>query len=37
MEALHRIWRRPVHLVTVVEEKKRMLSYDGREHTSRTA
>ena len=37
MVALQRIWRRPVHLVTVLEEKKRMLSYDGKERTSRSA
>ena len=36
MVALQRIWRRPVHLVTVLEEKKRMLTYDGKEQTSRS-
>ncbi len=33
LEALQRIWHRPVHLRTVVEEKPRMMSYDGREHS----
>lgn len=37
MEGLQRIWRRPVHLTTVIEEKKRMLTYDGKEHTSKSA
>jgi stage V sporulation protein R len=31
---LHRIWRRPVHLETVEDERGRLLSYDGSEHKS---
>jgi stage V sporulation protein R len=30
--ALQRIWRRPVHLQTVVLDKGRLLSFDGSEH-----
>jgi stage V sporulation protein R len=31
---LHRIWRRPVHLETVEDDRGRLLSYDGSEHKS---
>ncbi|HEU4395242.1 MAG TPA: SpoVR family protein [Planctomycetota bacterium] len=34
MEALHRIWKRPVHLGTQVEGRGRVLSWDGDRHTS---
>ena len=34
MEALHRIWKRPVHLATQVEGRGRVLSWDGDRHTS---
>lgn len=29
---LYRLWRRPVHLETLVEDRGRLLSYDGQEH-----
>jgi len=29
---LHRLWKRPVHLETVLEEAQAVLSYDGSEH-----
>ncbi|HBY97474.1 MAG TPA: SpoVR family protein [Chloroflexi bacterium] len=32
---LHRIWRRPVHVETVVEGTPRLLSFDGQEHSFR--
>jgi stage V sporulation protein R len=31
---LHVLWGRPVHLETVEDERGRLLSFDGREHTS---
>lgn len=34
MEALFRIWRRPVHVATQVEGRGRILSFDGDRHTS---
>lgn len=35
MRNLHKIWTRPVHLETVIEEKKRLLSFDGRDFSER--
>ncbi|TWW07929.1 hypothetical protein E3A20_29410, partial [Planctomyces bekefii] len=32
LKNLHRIWRRPVHIETVIEEVKRRISYDGTNH-----
>ncbi|MDQ5851311.1 MAG: SpoVR family protein, partial [Chloroflexota bacterium] len=32
---LHKIWTRPVHLETVIDEKKRLLSFDGRDYGER--
>jgi stage V sporulation protein R len=32
---LHRLWQRPVHLETVVFERRKVLSFDGKEHTRR--
>ena len=32
LKNLHRIWRRPVHIETVIEEVKRRISYDGSNH-----
>ncbi|MEQ8210689.1 MAG: SpoVR family protein [Lacipirellulaceae bacterium] len=32
LENLQRLWNRPVHLETVVDETKAVLSYDGEEH-----
>lgn len=34
---LHRIWTRPVHIETVIDEKKRLLTFDGRDYTERKA
>ena len=31
---LYRLWRRPVHIETVLEDTATLLSYDGHEHTS---
>lgn len=33
---LHRLWNRPVHLETVVKDHLTILSYDGKDHTSKT-
>ncbi len=35
MEALFRIWRRPICVLTVIEGKPRLLRYDGAEHSDR--
>jgi stage V sporulation protein R len=35
LEALHRIWRRPVQIRTVSEEKPTLLRFDGKEHTAK--
>ncbi|HEY0601502.1 MAG TPA: SpoVR family protein [Herpetosiphonaceae bacterium] len=35
LKNLHKIWTRPVHLETVVDEKKRLLSFDGRDYGER--
>jgi stage V sporulation protein R len=32
LENLHRLWQRPVHLRTLVEDSNKLLSYDGKEH-----
>ena len=34
LKNLHRIWRRPVHIETVDDDRGRLLSYDGSEHKS---
>ncbi len=34
LEALFAIWRRPVNLATVVEDKERIYRYDGEKHSS---
>jgi stage V sporulation protein R len=34
---LYRVWRRPVNLMTKVEEKGKLLSFDGKSHTERAA
>jgi stage V sporulation protein R len=35
LEALQRVWRRPVQIRTVAEEKPTLLRYDGKEHSSK--
>ncbi len=37
LAALVRIWRRPVTLVTIIDGKQKMLRFDGREHTEKSA
>jgi stage V sporulation protein R len=32
---LHGLWKRPVHLETVIFERRKVLSFDGKEHTRR--
>ena len=32
LHALFRVWRRPCNIETIVEEKGRLFSYDGKEH-----
>jgi stage V sporulation protein R len=32
LKNLHRIWRRPVHVETVHEDRPRLLGFDGAEH-----
>jgi stage V sporulation protein R len=34
LKNLHRVWRRPVHIESVDDERGRLLSYDGVEHKS---
>ncbi|MBW1808117.1 MAG: SpoVR family protein [Deltaproteobacteria bacterium] len=36
MQALHRIWTRPILVQTVMNDKPTLLRYDGQEHTSET-
>jgi stage V sporulation protein R len=35
MRNIHRIWTRPVHLETVIDDKKRLLTFDGRDFSER--
>jgi stage V sporulation protein R len=32
---IHKIWTRPVHLETMIDEKKRLLTFDGRDYGER--
>jgi stage V sporulation protein R len=32
---IHRIWTRPVHIETMLEDKKRLISFDGRDYHER--
>jgi len=32
---VHKIWTRPVHLETIVDDKKRLISFDGRDFSER--
>ncbi|MDX1965184.1 MAG: SpoVR family protein [Pirellulales bacterium] len=34
---LERLWRRPVHIETIIEDKVTVFSYDGKEHLSEAA
>ena len=35
LKNLHRIWTRPVHLLTTFEERRTMLTFDGSEFSER--
>ncbi len=35
MRNLHKIWTRPIHLETVIDDKKRLLSFDGSDFSER--
>lgn len=35
MRNLHKIWTRPIHLETLIDDKKRLLSFDGSDFTER--
>jgi stage V sporulation protein R len=35
LRALVRLWKRPVELHTVIEEKKSTLRFDGKDHSQR--
>jgi len=37
LEALSRLWRRPVNLLTAVEGKPKLLRHDGKEHSEKAA
>jgi stage V sporulation protein R len=32
---IHRIWSRPVHIETILDEKKRLISFDGKDYSER--
>jgi stage V sporulation protein R len=34
---LYKVWRRPVNIATILEEKAKILSFDGKAHQERTA
>lgn len=36
LEALHRLWKRPVNIETIVDDKGTLLSYDGSEHKEKS-
>ena len=35
LRSLQRVWRRPVEIHTVIEEKPTLLRYDGKEHAQK--
>ena len=35
MRNLHKIWTRPIHLETLIDDKRRLLSFDGRDFSER--
>ncbi|HMO56553.1 MAG TPA: SpoVR family protein [Roseiflexaceae bacterium] len=35
MRNIHRIWTRPIHLETMIDDKKRLLTFDGRDFSER--
>ena len=36
LENLNKIWKRPIHVETVVDERPKLFSFDGKEHTTKT-
>lgn len=37
LSAMERVWRRPVNIYTLVENKPKILRYDGKDHTEKAA
>ena len=37
LQALHRVWKRPVNIETIIDGKGRLISYDGEEHREQAA
>jgi stage V sporulation protein R len=37
MRNIHKIWTRPIHLETLIDEKRRLISFDGRDFSERKA
>jgi stage V sporulation protein R len=35
LKNVQRIWSRPVHLETVIDKRKKILTFDGRKHSER--
>ena len=35
MRSIHKIWTRPVHLETMVDDKRRLISFDGKDYAER--
>ena len=35
LESIHAIWSRPVHLETVIEDKRKLLTFDGNTHSEK--
>jgi stage V sporulation protein R len=35
MRNLHKIWTRPIHVETVMDDRKRLLSFDGSDFSER--
>ena len=33
LEALHRLWKRPVHIETILQGEGKLLSFDGKSHS----
>lgn len=36
LQNLHAVWNRPVHLETVVKDKRKLFSFDGTDHSDKT-
>lgn len=35
MRSIHKIWTRPIHLETMVDDKRRLISFDGKDYSER--